>query len=342
MPLIRDEGRALATIETIASIRAIEGADAIEAAQVRGWTVVAKKGEFAVGDLVVFFEIDTALPLDDERFAFLAPRSSKEIDGRPYHVLKTARLRGVYSQGLVLPVTDFGIHGAVGRFIGFDLTEDLNLYKWEPPLPIGGRGQTAGPFPEKYAQKTDSARAQNLTPLWPTLMNYAWEATEKVDGTSCTILRDETGQLRVCGRNWEISDDDNLYWNAVRRSGIDLDALEPGDVVQAEIVGPGIQANRLGLSDVRLVVFTVARNKLPLPRTLWPARALELAAPIYDLTLPGTAEEAIDQVDGLKSLVAPGRLAEGVVWHTVDGTVVPELGRNTFKAISNKYLTKEK
>lgn len=73
-----------------------------------------------------------------------------------------------------------------------------------------------------------------------------------------------------------------------------------------------------------------------------PQWALDQAAPIHQLTFPASAAEAITQVDGLKSLLTPGppRLAEGIVWHTADGAVVPELGRSTLKAISNRYIAK--
>ena len=79
--------RTLVSIETVAAVRSIPDADAIEAITIRGWTVVAKKGEFAAGDPCVYIEIDAALPLDDPRFAFLAPRGTKTtVEGRLVHV----------------------------------------------------------------------------------------------------------------------------------------------------------------------------------------------------------------------------------------------------------------
>jgi RNA ligase (TIGR02306 family) len=341
-----DTPRALATIEKILSLAPIEGADQIVAAKVRGWTVVVRIGEFSVGDMVVYFEIDTALPVSDERFAFLEPRGTKDIGGSRYHVLKTARLRGVYSQGLVLPLSIFDYDLAhfwatiEDEVVGHDVTKELRLFKWEPPLPMGG--QQAGPFLTKYAAKTDSERAQNLGDVWGELRKYEWLPTEKVDGTSCTIVCDQDNEIRVCGRNWEITPGDNLYWRNAR--SIPWEYLFPGEVVQAEIVGPGVQGNRLGLPAERLVVFSFLRDGEHLPRDKWPRWALDLAAPIYagPETLEASVEDMIAWVDGTWSLLSPGRLAEGVVFHTADGSVVPELGRSTFKIVSNKYLSKEK
>ena len=94
-----NEIRRLVTRERVSAVAAIPDADAIEAVAVRGWTVVAKKGEFTAGDECVYVEIDAALPLDDERFAFLAPRGTKTLgDGKRVHVLKTAVARRLFAR----------------------------------------------------------------------------------------------------------------------------------------------------------------------------------------------------------------------------------------------------
>lgn len=93
----------MATIRKIDDIRPILGADAIECAVVGGWTVVIKKGEFKAGDLAVYCEIDSWIPHN------LAPFLSKGQDPREYNGvagerLRTVKLRGVTSQGLLLPL----------------------------------------------------------------------------------------------------------------------------------------------------------------------------------------------------------------------------------------------
>lgn len=344
MPVVDAGGRALARVATIGSIVPIPDADSIERATVGGWGVVVRKGEFSVGDIVIYFEVDTALPVADPRFAFLAPRGVKVVDGVGFHVLKTARLRGVYSQGLVLPAGAFVDELAAATrtggdlVVGLDVTAILGLGKFEPPMPVGG-GQQAGPFLEAYAPRTDSERAQNLGPLWSELSAHRWYATEKIDGTSLTVVKAVDGRVRVCGRNWEIADSDNVYWNATRRFGLG-EALEPKMAVQAEVAGPGIQGNPLRLPDVAVFVFDVLFNRQPLPRSQWPSALAALAVPVLDLTFPGSPEEAVEQVEALSSVVSAGRPAEGVVWHTVDGSVVPYLGRSTWKAINNAWLAK--
>ena len=337
--------RRLATLEKIAAITPIEGADNIEIAKVREWEVVVRKGEFAVGDFVVYFEIDTALPLATEHYTFLEARSSRLMDGAWYHILKTVRLRGVYSQGLVLAASEFTVEidewakkrGAY-PVEGDDLTEPLDLKKWEPDPPNSG-GEPAGNFPLKFVMKTDSERAQNLGRQWENIQQYNWIATEKVDGCSCTVVCDELNQIIVCSRNWQVREGDNLYWRTVREYNL-AGHLTPGESVQFEIAGPGIQKNRLGLEKVRPFIFGYFKNGVAVPRHQWPDAYLDLAVPSMPVKLPATIAEAVDQADGIKSMVSPGRLAEGIVWHTQFGEVPLKLGRSNWKAISNKYLLK--
>lgn len=351
MPVVYDHGRQLATIEEISEISSIEGADRIVAAKVRDWTVVVRKDEFNVGDVVVFFEIDSALPMSMSQFDFLATRGTKQDDddGGWYHVLKTVRLKGVYSQGLVLPIDQFFDEYDIGS----DVTEKIGIGKWEKPLPNQGVRsglRTKGSFPSEYANKTDSERIQNLGNIWSFITAEPWVITEKVDGTSLTVLCDYNGDFRVCSRNWEIHEGDNLYWNVARQHF--FDSLKPGEVIQAEIVGPGIQGNPLGLSKVQPFMFSFIRDRkyLPfgkMPVDLWnyivPFRTLErreIGATNFDIS-PYSIQELISEVDGIKSKVNPERSAEGLVFHTLYGNIIPQLGRNTFKIINNRYLLKK-
>jgi len=350
-----DTERRLVTVETITALTPIPDAEKIEAASVRGWTVVVRKGEFTLGQSVLYFEIDSALPCSDPRFAFLAARGTKTLDPgteaeRVVHRLKTARLRGVYSQGLVLALTDFpevtGLlqnqPSTVNGWSYYDWAGLLGVQKYEPPIPLSWAAQVVGEFPSGLGRKTDSDRVQNLTGVWPAILAQGpWQATEKVDGMSCSIFSDSSGELRVCGRGWELKDGDNVYWNTVRAYGIESWLPGGNTGVQLEIFGPGIQKNPLRVPTVRVAVFAYLIHGVPQPRSVWPRQVLAHATPIHDLELPETPAGAVEQVDGLTSLIAPGRRAEGVVWHQVSGSMVPELdGRSTFKAISNKYLVK--
>ncbi len=332
--------RKLATIRTITEIRPIPKADAIECAVIDGWTVVIKKGEFSVGDSCVYFEIDSFLPLEDERFAFLGGRRDRTQDGVVGHVLKTIRLRKQLSQGLVLPLAQFPELGAAT--VGEDVTEQLGLTKWDPPMPADLSGEASGLFPTHLVRKTDSERCQNLTAVWEPLTRYWWTATEKIDGTSITVINDG-GTIRVCSRNYELIEHDaNSYWQAAR--AYITDHLAEDTYVQAELYGPGIQGNPLAVGKVSVAIFTYGSTKLPASwsRIAWPDWALQLSVPCYEEPrLPATVQELVEYVDGIRSLINPERLAEGVVYQHAECANLRELGnRATFKAISNKYLLK--
>lgn len=105
--------RKLARIQQIAEVAPIEGADAIERVRVQDWWCVSKRGEFKAGDLCVYFEIDSLLPMT-EQFAFLANRGTRKSELEDGTIvegyrLKTIKLRGQLSQGLALPISSFGV-----------------------------------------------------------------------------------------------------------------------------------------------------------------------------------------------------------------------------------------
>ena len=344
--------RKLAAAETILAIRPIEGADAIEVAQVRGWEVVVRKGAFQAGDPVLFIEVDACLPLSDPRFAFLGERGTKKIGGEAYHVLKTARLRGTYSQGIVFPLAEFPeADPAAGGASDETLDKRLGIFVYEPPAPAGML--IRGAFPG-WLQKTDAERVQNIDPeLWAQIQAdpAGWVPTEKVDGSSATIWADDGGDLHVAGRNWELSPEkENAHW-AVARQFV-APHLQPGQWVQGEVVGPGVQANPLKLTSQRIVLFGFGtfdaaapsiKSTSRTPMAQWPDWVRELAAPVYDFTLPESVHEAIDQAEKLRSIVNPAVAAEGIVWTRADAIGLPELeNRPVFKSINAAYLAKQK
>lgn len=168
--------RKLASIRKIAEIKPIPDADKICAYRVDGWWVVDQVGKYSVDDLVIYLEVDSWVPTE------LAPFLSKAQEPREYNGVKgerlrTIKLRGQVSQGLLLPVE---WHGDRDKFpcilvfkhedgIGFhrqvspddDVTEALGIQKWEAPISAQLQGQAVGMFPTSLIPKTDQERIQN-------------------------------------------------------------------------------------------------------------------------------------------------------------------------------------
>lgn len=87
--------RKLASIQRITNLAPIEGKDRIELAFVGGWQLIVQKGQFEVGDLCVYIEIDSVLP-EREEFEFM----------RRYNFrVKTIKIGGVISQGICFPLS---------------------------------------------------------------------------------------------------------------------------------------------------------------------------------------------------------------------------------------------
>jgi RNA ligase (TIGR02306 family) len=344
--------RRLATIETISGISEIPGADAIERARVRGWDVVVKKGEFAVGDACVYHEVDSMLDPSDPRYSFLKPTRTLE-DGLAVHVLRTMKLRGQYSQGLALPLAAFPELGAAPA--GTDVTDTLGIKKWDPPIPANLSGQVRGNRPS-WIPMTDEERIQNLPPEILAVPGMDWKASEKLDGSSASLWSDPTADdgvnFGVCSRNLDLVDTPgNTLWGLARSTGVIdwLADLYPGRrvVLQGEAYGERIQGNPLRVRGHHLAAFALRVDGVEIPRGLWPDAVMAMSVPVYpDLAFPTTVDEALAQVDKIRSLINPDRLAEGVVWRSAssptlmlpDGRVL----RASFKAIDNAYLAKLK
>lgn len=98
--------RKMATIRRIDKIEPIEGADLIEAIKIGGWTVVAQKAmNYKVNDLVVYCEIDSFIPTSIAPFLTQPGKFPKEFNGVEGERLRTKKLKGIVSQGLLLPLS---------------------------------------------------------------------------------------------------------------------------------------------------------------------------------------------------------------------------------------------
>lgn len=126
-----NENRKLATLQRVLDVSPIENADFIEKIKIMGWNVVVKKNEFKVGDLGVYFEIDSFLP-EIPKYEFMRSSSFKNnlLMGTGF-LVKTRKLRNVISQGLFMPLTEFPEIDFTGMEVGTDLTKELNVKEFE-------------------------------------------------------------------------------------------------------------------------------------------------------------------------------------------------------------------
>ena len=339
--------RKLASIRKIADIRPIPDADAIEVAVVDGWKVVVKKGEYSVGDLAIYIEIDAWVPNE------LAPFLSKGQEPRVYNDVKgerlrTIKLRGQVSQGLLLPLRTVFAEWTDENFqkniledeerVGDDLTEALGIQKWEAPISPQLAGQVRGVFPTGLIPKTDQERIQNCFPEIEAKGDVTYEVTMKLDGTSCTIFRWE-GELRVCSRNLELKVNEENKDNTLVAMALKIgDRIPEGFALQGELMGPGIQGNREGFKEHKFFVFDVfvikehAYAGPAYRRALCQEYGFEHVPIFYQVSAAPASVDA-----GLALAEGPSithKIREGLVWKCNED---PSF---SFKTISNQFLLK--
>lgn len=339
--------RKLATIRKISELRGIEGADKIELAIVDGWqVVVAKDVEHKVGNKVVYCEIDSFLPIRDE-FEFLRKSSYKKMGDQEGFRLKTIKLRGQVSQGLILPIGVLPVAqfaSAHNLPEGMDVTEMLGIVKYEPPIPAELAGKVKGGFPS-FLSKTDEERVQNLVKEygeWKFTSKHQFYVTEKLDGSSATYYVND-GVFGVCSRNLELLETDgNTFWKVARELDLEnkMRSLNMNICFQGELIGEGIQGNPYKIKGQTVKFFNVfdidQHQRVSLGAFLKIMDDLDLDfVPFIDVKflLPNTVEDMLKFSEG-KSKLNNDVEREGVVVRSIDTSI-------SFKAISNKFLLEE-
>lgn len=331
--------RKLASVQVIAEIKPIDGADLICAYRINGWWIVDQVGKYQVGDMVVYCETDSWVPTE------LAPFLSKGKEPREYQGVKgerlrTIKLKGQLSQGLLLPLAVLD-HVESELFEGLDVTFPLGIIKWEKEIPANLAGQVKGNFPEGIP-KTDQERIQNLSKVWDKIKKDTYTVTEKLDGTSCTIYWDNEGELHVCSRNLDLKDTEgNVYWNVVKNLMLPNTALILRNIaLQGEIVGTGIQNNQYKCEQKFYLfdAFIVEQNGYDTQEVVtdWSSTFGLNRVPVIDTAFKIPTDWTID--DLLKYADGPsllnGSKREGLVFQS---NTDPS---KSFKVISNAWLLK--
>ena len=249
--MIINDKRALAYTARVEEVKEIPGYDRVEHARVGAgwWCIVSKSDNFKPGDLCVYFEVDSKVPANDERFAFMEKRNYK---------VKTLRMCKVYSQGLIMPITAFPEITTTDEHV--DVTDVLHItyaveednsrkngdpnakytsmkarhkklfkhplvkkimrYEWGRKLMFfffGKKKDNPRTFPThfQFIHKTDEERCENL----PWVLGYKDPliVTEKLDGTSSTYILEKKGRNKyefyVLSRNVRQQDENQKTYH---------------------------------------------------------------------------------------------------------------------------------
>lgn len=340
--------RKLATIRRIAEVKPIEGADRIVSYRVDGWWVTDAVGKYAVDDLVVYLEPDSWVPHTLAPFLTKNGAEPRVFEGVEGQRLRTMKMKGVLSQGLLLPLTHAFNNGdgcvlLNGEIVyeGDDVTELLGILKWEAPIPAQLAGQVRGNFPS-CIPKTSQERIQNVRNI-DELRTHSWSVTEKLHGSSCTFYLDTEGVLHVCSRNLDLKETEgNSYWLAARKfdiEGIMQRNSMQGMAIQGELIGEGINGNqyKVALDFYVFDMFNTNTQQYILPIQLEAAcERLGLKhVPILDRNCfigSASTQDLLQAAEGKSALNGSER--EGFV---LKSNSVHDL---SMKVISNKWLLK--
>lgn len=360
--------RKLASIQKISSVESIKNSDNLEKVKVLGWEVVVKKGEFKPDQLCIYCEIDSVLPEKPE-FEFLKDRKFR---------IKTIKLRGTLSQGIVFPLEILPDNDRISileryyiynneNIIGHDLTQKLGIYKYEIPVSPGQKGNIKGEFPTYLIPKTDEQRIQSEPGLLNEIYNLelanevnnlSYYITEKIDGTSLTVIHIinefKEHEIKVCSRNLELKPGDDVYWKITRQYFLEekLKAYykthNKNIAIQGEICGLSINKNPLNLSNQQFFVFNIYdidnHKYYDFENFINISKELELqTVPIIETgrNFKYTLEELLKKAKGV--YLNTNNQREGIVIRPTKETYSNILqGRLSFKVINNDYLLKEK
>lgn len=279
--------RKLAHIEIIEALSTIENADKIEVAHVLGWECVVKKGEFNIGDKIIYAEVDSVMPEKPE-YEFLRERKFR---------VRTIKLRGQVSQGLVLPlpemwkIFDIGtdVTNAIGitkylspseqselqqqedkiKFEKNKLKKFMMRYSWFRRLFLSKKGKSGFPY---WVSKTDEERIQNIPQVLEQFKDKEVYVTEKIDYQSGTWtgkmvpkfdgilskLPFKKYKFVVCSRNLTTNDKSSLYWKIAKKYNLEQILKEnPTLTIQGEQGDTKVQGNKYNISEPTMWVFNI-------------------------------------------------------------------------------------
>lgn len=350
----------LASVQKVISLEPIEGAEFIEKATVLGWEIVVKKGEYKVGDLCAYIQIDTIVPELPE-YEFLRERKFR---------VRTIKLRKQISQGLAVPLP-------VGKWKeGDDVTEILGVKKYEKPDNNPERYEkprvpkvwykkwiylfkynllfklfpklqklSRSPFPKNLVSITDEERIQNTPKTLEHYKGKLFVVSYKLDGSSITIIHNKVlgkSKFRICSRRFELHDKKNDWHKVFTETKFENEVLKLVNkfntndiIVQGEAIGK-FNGNHHNLQSEQIRLFNIYVNGKRLNQKEFTQVCLSNNiphCPMYkEVILNHTLPEILKESE-IKDLLNPNVDAEGLVWRCVEDNT-------SFKVINNKYLLK--
>jgi RNA ligase (TIGR02306 family) len=328
-------------------VREHAGATQLEIAEVLGWQVVVKKGEWQAGDLGIYFPLDTVLPAKwTDEFGVTKYCQPIKYDEGKYRI-RCAKLRGESSFGLLVPVSETDkVSPLTYGMPGDDVTHLFGAEKYIPPVKAtAGDAESDHPL---FVQYTDIESLRNFPDIFE--LDEHVIVFEKVDGMnvrlgiiegikmagSHTLRRKEPEDYRT-----------SLYWAPWLMPGVtelmeDLAKDHKVVILFGEAFGPGIQSLQYDLKEPSFLAFDLYLDG----RYVDVEEFFELTGEYGVRIVPEIRRccysvDRIREIAGGKSLIAR-HIKEGVVVRPVHERTDPRVGRCILKWKSDEYLLGQK
>lgn len=351
----------LVEVVRIGAITKHDNADTLSMTTVKGWNCIIKTGQFQTGDLALYVPIDSVLPdelVENHQLEYLKNGAR----------VRTVKLRGVLSQGLLLTLPD-----GHGFKEGDQVAEALGIKKWEPEAPAyqrsgGGRPSTKNRPNPNFSRYCDPENVKNYPTVFKPGDNVV--ITEKVHGTNFragNVKRHYPGgfwakvkralfgwflgenEFAVGSRNVHLVGDNpqfyegNVYHQISKRYDL-AKVIPPGYTIYGEIYGDKIQDLTYGLKNgaIDVVFFDLKRREEYVPWDEFEDFCSVRNLPIVPVLYIGPFEEGLIATHtGGKSILFPSQIREGCVIKTADETNDVRIGRKILKSISEAYLLRK-
>lgn len=359
--------RSLAHIEKIINIEPIPDADFIERVGLLGWSTVAKKGDFKLNELCIYFECDSIVP-DMHIFEFMRDRKFR---------VKTQKFRGQIAQGLALPISNLKFFSKKNNWKeGDDVTNIIGVKKYDPyiekEIKTQQNNKKRNPIDEylmsfnyyrhikhlfgfkrvrnwpTFIQKTDENRIQNIPQIFKQWDNKDCYITEKLDGSSASFAYKNKRfynflkpNFYVCSRNICLyKENSSEWWEIARKFDIKnkLKSIGINIAIQGEIVGPKVCGNTLELPELDFYVFNIfdidKGKRYNIVQKIDFCESLEFKMVPFLNSITITKNHTVNDIIGRsygKSVLNPKKLREGIVIRQQENDAM------SFKCISPEW-----
>ncbi len=342
------------TIETIESIVKHPNADTLDVARLSGlaFEFVVRKGEYTVGERVLYFPIDSIIPLNVlEKFGMV--KDGKGIlAGKQGNRVKTKEIRGVMSRGIVAKLHHVDANSYDDTSEG--LTKFFGVEKWEPPVVLE-KGANLLPLPahvqEIVGARYDIESTDRHGEVLDALMDVDVYVTEKLEGQNFSVTATPSGEVFVSQRNYTIKPIEghtHTFWKVADSEGIIAAAKTLSEkhnlpvTIFGEFLGPAVQDNIYHLSKHEVRVFDIAVGQdflsfVALQTTCGNTYQLKTVPVIYTGKIRDfLGGKEVKDVAGGKSVLYD-TLREGIVIKPLIEMKIPKFGRAIIKKRDEKY-----